>query len=247
MIGLLPSRRWNRVRTQRQLEQLTEVQAEDFGRHMLVVVPHPDDETLTVGGLVQRLLANGVRVDIYLATMGNKWGKQEIRRKEVFRAMAHCGLPAENIHVPEFDDGKLFRQRASLKAHLQGFIAGLQPDTIVVTATDDIHRDHAVLGRTVLEIVPDIASVHRVFEVLVHYKNFPRPITSAPEAPLLPPLGLRKSIHPWLRFMLTDSEVVVKRTAIAEFKSQLSTPLLRGLMLSFSRKNELFRLRYTRQ
>src|SRR6266540_4184007 len=41
------------------------------GERLLVVAPHPDDETLGAGGLVQRVLARGGSVLIILVTSGD--------------------------------------------------------------------------------------------------------------------------------------------------------------------------------
>src|SRR5215470_12522030 len=41
------------------------------GERLLVVAPHPDDETLSAGGLIQRVLATGGSVRIVLFTAGD--------------------------------------------------------------------------------------------------------------------------------------------------------------------------------
>ena len=41
------------------------------GERLLVVAPHPDDETLAAGGLIQRVLAMGGRVRVVLVTAGD--------------------------------------------------------------------------------------------------------------------------------------------------------------------------------
>ena len=41
------------------------------GERLLVVAPHPDDETLGAGGLIQRVLAHGGTVRVMLVTAGD--------------------------------------------------------------------------------------------------------------------------------------------------------------------------------
>jgi hypothetical protein len=43
------------------------------GERLLVAAPHPDDETLGAGGLVQRVLARGGSVRVLLFTAGDGW------------------------------------------------------------------------------------------------------------------------------------------------------------------------------
>ncbi len=43
----------------------------DPGERLLVVAPHPDDETLGAGGLIQRVLENHGQVRVVLITAGD--------------------------------------------------------------------------------------------------------------------------------------------------------------------------------
>ena len=47
----------------------------DAGDRVLVLAPHPDDESLACGGIIQRALARGARVRIVFLTYGdnNEW------------------------------------------------------------------------------------------------------------------------------------------------------------------------------
>jgi LmbE family N-acetylglucosaminyl deacetylase len=241
-----PSRKWNPVHWQRRLLELPELDSASLGSRVCIVMPHPDDETLAAAGLMQVLLAKGVDVQVYLATMGNKWGKQRQRRREVLAALQYCGVPEDKLTCPEFDDGYLSKQRRAVEISLRGYLSALQPTAIITTADNDIHRDHAVLGALTLKLAPEIASVQVVYDVMIHHAHFPRPIADAPAAPLLPPLKLARRQQTWRRLMLSPLQVEQKRLAVMQFTSQLRVPVLRSLLRSFIRANELYRLRYTR-
>ena len=43
----------------------------DAGERLLVIAPHPDDETLGAGGLIQRVLERGGTVRVVLVTAGD--------------------------------------------------------------------------------------------------------------------------------------------------------------------------------
>ncbi len=90
---------------------------------LLVIAPHPDDETLATGILIQRVRAAGGRVDILLLTDGdnNPWPQRllerrirvgaadrarwaERRRSEIMCALRHLGVPSEYLHALGWPD-----------------------------------------------------------------------------------------------------------------------------------------------
>jgi LmbE family N-acetylglucosaminyl deacetylase len=214
----------------------------DVAQHarIMLVVPHPDDETLGCAGLIQRITQAQVPFCLIMATDGNKRGKKVRRRKEVFAAMSRCGVTEKQFVFLDFPDGKL-KQQQNLKEVLKKHLEDFQPTVVIVTDPDDIHADHAVLGKAIMELQPEIPSIQRIFGILIHYHRFPRPLGKLPSQPLLPPGRLVAQGSKWFNVELSPEEQMVKRQALSEFRSQLLTPFLRGLMLSFDRPNELYR------
>lgn len=82
------------------------------GERLLVVAPHPDDETLGAGGLMQRVLANGGSVHILLFTAGD--GYVEAVEKETGRPRPR---PAEFVAYGE-------RRLAELRAAIRELSGG---------------------------------------------------------------------------------------------------------------------------
>jgi LmbE family N-acetylglucosaminyl deacetylase len=92
---------------------------------LMVFAPHPDDETLAAGGLIQRVLARNGQVRVVFITNGDGYVdgvRKEVRRqqtstadfieygerrhREAIRAMQALGLPAQNALFLGFpDDG----------------------------------------------------------------------------------------------------------------------------------------------
>jgi LmbE family N-acetylglucosaminyl deacetylase len=87
------------------------------GERILIFAPHPDDEVLGCGGLIQQALANGAEVHVALMTNGDGselsliFGERELSRKprafvelgrgrqqESISALGSLGLPANHIH-----------------------------------------------------------------------------------------------------------------------------------------------------
>ncbi len=83
---------------------------------ILVIAPHPDDELLSTGGVIQQHLESGHKVKVALMTNGDgqrlgpflpngHFIKLGIRRQhESIAALKHIGLPAENIYFLGYPD-----------------------------------------------------------------------------------------------------------------------------------------------
>jgi LmbE family N-acetylglucosaminyl deacetylase len=105
--------------------QVTEAEPEYTGRDriedwkdktILVVTPHPDDETFTSGGTLAKLAKNGNNIQIVIYTKDNSGSNdptmtperlEQIRKAEEEEACAILGIPAENITWLGHDDGML--------------------------------------------------------------------------------------------------------------------------------------------
>jgi LmbE family N-acetylglucosaminyl deacetylase len=51
----------------------------EFGKRVLVIVAHPDDETLAAGGTIHHLIATGARVKVVLVTAGDSYRRAAAR------------------------------------------------------------------------------------------------------------------------------------------------------------------------
>lgn len=99
----------------------------DGVKSLLIVAPHPDDETLGPGGLIQAALAKGIQVYVIVVTNGDgqeiapaalgmgvvpktadfvKIGEQ--RQAESLKALQSLGLPAENAFYLSYPDRGTF-------------------------------------------------------------------------------------------------------------------------------------------
>jgi LmbE family N-acetylglucosaminyl deacetylase len=96
------------------------------GDRLLIVAPHPDDETLGCGGLIRQAMANGAAVDVVIMTNGDasEWsvllGEREIpwnpanlielgrkRQRESLRALSEAGVSAHHVHFLGFPNNGL--------------------------------------------------------------------------------------------------------------------------------------------
>ncbi len=228
----------NPLATSAELQKLPELPTVSKSDKLLLVIPHPDDEVLGSGGLLQRFTAIGADVRILLVTSGNKWGKQALRRAEVKRAVAVCGVPAKKIIFSELNDGLLHREQFHIKKQLQAVLQQFKPTMVVTSDPADLHRDHSVLAKVVKQVFTKYLPNVPVYGALIHYHRFPG---RRPGYTLRPPKRFLKDSQ-WFTLWLTDVEQNLKSLAIKQYKSQLAVPLLRALMFSFNRRNEIYRL-----
>ena len=150
--------------------QILEMQKSD---RLLVLAPHPDDETLATGNLIQSALAAGARVRVIVATDGDdnpwpqrwlekrwridaearqRWGAR--RRGEAGQALAKLGVAAQDTRYFGWPDQGLteFLMRgAQGEDQLVAELLQFAPTVIAAPSLDDLHPDHNAL-RVMLEL-----------------------------------------------------------------------------------------------
>lgn len=139
---------------------------------LVVVAPHPDDETLGCGGMLAHLAARGVPVAVVSVTDGgvaypdiSKFDQRQLeqtRRAELDRAAAILGVKqVTRLGLP---DGQLAEHEDQLTDLLAEILAG-QPSGVWCAATwrGDGHPDHEAVGRAAA------AATERTGTTLVEY------------------------------------------------------------------------------
>lgn len=214
------------------------------GARLMVLAPHPDDESLAAGGLIQRALARRVPVSVVFITDGenNPWPQRGLehriwigrrqraawgarRRAEADAALRALGGGVIDVHRLGWPDGgvtwKLLDDTAALRESLQSLIAQMAPTVLVLPDLVDRHPDHS--------------AVHVLVEMVLH--RLPRAAHPACLGYLLhgrsQPGVPRRAV-----FALTDAERQRKLTALEAHASQLA--FSRSRLLRFIAGNEAF-------
>jgi len=124
-------------------------------RRVLIVVPHPDDESIGAGGLLARLVARGVHVDALLvtdgeATIGSRTGPVETGRRRRGEFREACATLGVGVHATlALPDGAVRAHHASLVAAVADALTALRPDLVLAPWPLEAHADHrAVLHAT---------------------------------------------------------------------------------------------------
>lgn len=110
------------------------------GKSVLVVTPHPDDETFSAGGTLALLARGGNTIHIVIYTSDNAGSNDpemtkerlaEIRRAEEEDACRQLGIPPENITWLGYDDGMLeYADARELTKQVAAEIRRYRPDVI---------------------------------------------------------------------------------------------------------------------
>lgn len=140
---------------------------------LLVFAPHPDDETLATGELIQLARASGAEVRVVFATDGDnnpwpqrwcerrfrigpaeraRWGRR--RRAEAEAALARLGIASDAVRFLGWSDlgltGKLEQDDAAIET-LRDEIGQYAPTHVAMPSLRDRHPDHGAL-RVMLEL-----------------------------------------------------------------------------------------------
>jgi N-acetyl-1-D-myo-inositol-2-amino-2-deoxy-alpha-D-glucopyranoside deacetylase len=158
---------------------------------LLIVAPHPDDESLGAGGLIQLALTNGARVTVVLLTDGEnnswpqrvgelrlritaddraRWGAR--RRAEARHALAILGVSDTSVEYLGLPDlGLTDRLAASPSDAIAGLRAALdmvRATVVVAPGLDDRHPDHSAAHVMMHLALASCGSEARILSYVVH-------------------------------------------------------------------------------
>lgn len=124
------------------------------GRRLMVLAPHPDDETLGCGAVIARARAAGAHVVVVVVTDGRHSSPSTIvepqllarmRTAELYLACRILGVSDENVIQLDHEDGTLSGCIPQLADELAMLLAEQRPETVFVTCAEDTHSDHQAL------------------------------------------------------------------------------------------------------
>ncbi len=207
-----------------------------------MVAPHPDDESLGAGGLIQQAIAAGAEVRVIFVTDGDnnpwpqrwlewrwhidgecrrRWGAR--RRAEALRAIEKLGLSESQVEFFGFPDAEILslwrrRDAAILDKFMQTF-AAWPADVLIPPSPKDRHPDHQGAFHFAREALLKLTQHPAIFSYLIH----PGWLAAEPSGCLL---------H------LSREQQAVKLQAILCHETQ--TSLSRGRFSSYASPEEMF-------
>jgi LmbE family N-acetylglucosaminyl deacetylase len=180
------------------------------GGPLVVVAPHPDDETLGAGGLIHTwAIRYKLPVVIASVTDGEAACPEipnlaAIRRSELEAALsdlASTGIDLVHLQLP---DGSVSHHEQELAAAL----SDITPDraTIIASFEDDGHPDHDAVGRIARDVAGSRGAMFAQYPIWAWHRTTPATFTSRA-------LG---------SFALSPAAQRAKENAIRRFRSQVS-------------------------
>ncbi|HAX91740.1 MAG TPA: hypothetical protein DCY07_05980 [Rhodospirillaceae bacterium] len=122
---------------------------------LMVIAPHPDDETLGCGALIARMRANGVPVRIIVVTDGSaaptlqpmpRESLVAMRRSETQKAVQALGVQPESIVFLDYQDGKAAQSLSAIAQDIASQIWLHAPALILSPYGLDAHDDHRAVA-----------------------------------------------------------------------------------------------------
>lgn len=177
-------------------------------RSTVVVVPHPDDETLAAGGLIAALRDMRVDVTVVAVTDGehayaDNEGLAEIRTKEQTCALARLGVPAQKIVRLGLNDSAVAAQENELADALRTLIPA--ETQVLAPWAGDFHPDHEACARAAVSVARDVGATLISYFFWTWHRGTVATVD-----------GLRLC-----RFPLSEERSLAKREALACHASQL--------------------------
>ena len=183
---------------------------------LVLVAPHPDDETLGLGATAAQLAASGIHVQIVSVSDGgaayagmNRVVLETTRRQELSRAAAILGVDQPlALGLP---DGQLADHESQLVDLLAGILEGRGRETwCAATWRGDGHPDHESVGRAAAAAAARAGVTFMEYPVWMWHWATP----ADPEVPW----------HRACAIPLTDFAIGRKVSAAQCFRSQFEAP-----------------------
>jgi len=175
---------------------------------LLVVAPHPDDEVLGAGGLIQAWSSAGQPVTIFSVTDGEaadpgRSGLDRVRRRELRHALRTLTQVHVNIEHAAIPDGKVGEHANRLRNAIAEYVTA--DTTIIAPYEHDGHPDHEIVGKVCTDIARAARAVLARYPVWTWHHTEPDSL---------------KALQ-WVRFPLTAAAQRAKAHALQCFESQL--------------------------
>ena len=129
-----------------------------FGEKVLVLAPHPDDETFGCGGTLRLLSKAGKAIKIVFLTKGEKSTPEirdqgeytAVREREAEKALRILGV--SDYEFLRFPDRGLFENSKGVSEKLVKIIDVYMPDTVYSPSMIELNPDHRATADMVLEL-----------------------------------------------------------------------------------------------
>lgn len=192
-------------------------------RRTVVVAPHPDDETLGIGGLLAALLRRHLPLAVILVTDGEsghaatdtplRAALGRARPLESLLALHELGWARPHVYRLQLPDGDVAAHEHALARRLARLLHA--DDHVLTTWRYDGDADHEATARAVARVATDKRCACAQFPVWSRTRTLH---------------GDARADGRLRRFALDDAALVRKRRALAAFRTQLTDDPVTGAL-----------------
>jgi LmbE family N-acetylglucosaminyl deacetylase len=152
-------------------------------KRLVVVSPHPDDETLGAGGLIATFRQSGREVKVLAVTDGEAAysgvsALGSVRVKEQERALNVLGVEKENIIRLSLPDGGLLPHEGLIAEQLANLTG--RDDLVVAPHVHDYHPDHETCGRAARKATNSTGASLAYYFFWIWHQGTPTDLASLP-------------------------------------------------------------------
>lgn len=193
-------------------------------KRVVIVAPHPDDETLGCGGAIALLCQQGCDVSVLVVSDGTLSHPHSrkypapalrlLREQETLKALAILGVDQDAITFLQLKDGSLPFPTSlnfqTAKALCQNYLKKARPDVIFLPWREDPHSDHRATWKLIQAALRDL---EMTIIKCIEYPIWDWDIRQQKQT------SFRRKISGWRLDITTVLEQ--KHQAIAAYRSQL--------------------------
>lgn len=133
-------------------------------KHVVVIYPHPDDESFGAAGTIRKFREQGVPVTYLCGTLGemgrnmgspifaNRETLPELRKEELIEA---CKILDIDLQLLGYRDKTIeYEDRQEVATHIKGILEDIEPSLVITHYPEyAVHPDHNALGAAAIEAV----------------------------------------------------------------------------------------------
>jgi LmbE family N-acetylglucosaminyl deacetylase len=191
---------------------------------ILVIAPHPDDETLGCGGSLLKHKSNGDSLSWLVATRGYEpqWSAELLERKEREIGAVAAAYGFDNTFRLNFPTVKLDQTpMEEIISSVRDAVTDCKPEWVYLNHAGDVHSDHRVLFEATMSVLKPFYLARHGVKKILSYEVF----SSTDAAPVNP-------ARAFLPNVFTDVTEFLERKLeiMGLYESELqATPLPRAL------------------
>lgn len=124
--------------------------------------------------------------------------------------------------------------------NIEKLVSLYEPSIVISPNENDENPDHRATAIFVNRVLGELQIKPINYTYLVHFSRYPQPFKYRPDNYLSPPARLISGDSSWYSLSLDKNSEDRKDQAVKAYSSQIKVPLLKTLMESLVRKNEIF-------